>query len=321
MIHCTSISEDAKGHIIDQGGQVLENGVLFPDGTESDALSGDLKNDNFENAEFILPDGLVLFLHRGHITVSKPVALTPAQFTAAKALAIHYKHLWSGVPDGTYNIEEIEKYSEPLDVYLPFGIRAPHINKEGHIVHTTGTGRLSWDIAPNGDTSLEVYRLYNDNVVCVASILALNEDESRFDMYIDNGISIRSSDDSLLFIRHVEALMDPIAVLLIAGGRLKNEEVGEKVQEWLAQLLQKAMPDPVPLDWHYNPPTGYDIPETYWTDKAECGQYAVFHRGDSFPVESEKTAVHAVLLLRENPEMDLVEAVKSAIKAKSYRPE
>lgn len=40
----------------------------------------------------------------------------------------------------------------------------------------------------------------------------------------------------------------------------------------------------------------------------------------SFPVESEMTAIHATLLLRQNPELDIVEAVRTAILDGGYRP-
>ena len=47
----------------------------------------------------------------------------------------------------------------------------------------------------------------------------------------------------------------------------------------------------------------------------------VVHRGERFPIESERAAIYAVLLLRQQPELPLIDAIQSAICAQSYRPE
>lgn len=103
----------------------------------------------------------------------------------------------------------------------------------------------------------------------------------------------------------------------------------EKAKEILAPLFDLALPDPWRPAFH-SAYDGHDCPEqkTYWSYE-EANEYptyhpqacyTVVHNGEDFPVESEKTAVYAVLLLQQKPEMPLVEAVKSAIRSSSYRP-
>lgn len=54
--------------------------------------------------------------------------LSPSQFIAARALASAYNHLWSGVPDETYDLEDIIAWSnEHQHPSLPGGASTPRI--------------------------------------------------------------------------------------------------------------------------------------------------------------------------------------------------
>src|SRR5437016_134897 len=46
------------------------------------------------------------------MTTSTSITLSPAQFSAARALAAAHYHLWAGVPTGTFNLADIEAYGE-----------------------------------------------------------------------------------------------------------------------------------------------------------------------------------------------------------------
>lgn len=90
--------------------------------------------------------------------------LTPAQFIVAKALAGAYNHLWAGVPDGTYDLEEICKWSDENGSDSFPGISCPEIYETSlgsgfnQVIHTTGSGRLRWYIGELGNIRLHVYR-------------------------------------------------------------------------------------------------------------------------------------------------------------------
>lgn len=84
--------------------------------------------------------------------------LTPSQFRASRALAAAHHHLWSGVPSGTYNIDDIRAWSKAHQhPSLPPGIFAPFID-EGWVIHTTGSGRLRWRVNEIGNVILDVFR-------------------------------------------------------------------------------------------------------------------------------------------------------------------
>ena len=98
---------------------------------------------------------------------------------------------------------------------------------------------------------------------------------------------------------------------------LLTAKAKSKAKEILAPLFAIALPDPLDKNDLPNP-----VPNTYWTRPSEydVDPITVYHNNDEFPVESEKTAVHAVLLLQQQPEIALAEAIKIAVRSKSYRP-
>ena len=336
--------------------------------------------------------------------------LTPVQFTVARKLADAYNHLWSGVPDGTYSIEDIEKWSEQhQDPRLPGGIYAPGVEMIGshpEVVHVTGSGRLEWRVTVCGNVTLNIYRPSDlsparaadartmayasissveppqECGLLVASVTILNkaaddaEDFATLSTFEIGEVAIGSSSyekthgeyyngiqqikygwnyfsnneqpilhDDLLFERHVYALVRPLVALLTINEAEEQyaEDVYEKHQAWrkrvidpaierakalLAPLFESALPDPLQPNLRiYDPETGeekpYQYPVTYWTRTTDWNDEItmfVCHDKEKFPVESEKTAVHAVLLLRQHPDMLLVDAVKTAILSSNYQP-
>lgn len=333
--------------------------------------------------------------------------LTPAQFVVARALAQAYGHLWSSAPDGMYDIDEIEAhYQKILDEreHFKFGITAPSLVRDpsnesfGAVVHTTESGRLTWEVGPSGSTVLEIRRpsdlsrlaaqarqtgnytppvnsdisrlLQEDPGILVARVKIINDDSEQFvssiltenyDFYYETSKREESREtdserfesaeynpdlrDDLLFERHVGALIRPLVALMTIERPRGEEEYYEEYREsvinpaieraklLLAPMFAKALPDAVTLAYESDGKTlQFELPETYWSSPGDYSldyedgylpkdYIAVHHHGEEFPVESEKTAVHTVLLLRQHPEMLLVDAVKSAICSKNYRPD
>lgn len=92
--------------------------------------------------------------------------LTPAAVTAAHRLARAFGHTW-----GQLELSEVLALSpltpEGIDALsmarlsegpVGWGITAPAPDEDGDLVHTTGSGRLSWLIEPSGDTYIRVSR-------------------------------------------------------------------------------------------------------------------------------------------------------------------
>jgi hypothetical protein len=325
--------------------------------------------------------------------------LTPAQFVVARALAQAYGHLWSSAPDGMYDVDEIEAhYQKILDEreHFKFGITAPSLVCDpkdeafGCVVHTTESGRLSWEIGPSGSVVLEVRRpsevarfvqreiwqrfvhinpdvsraIQQDPGVLVARIKIINDDTEKFvssisaekyDFFyeVSKYTESREADsehlvcaeynpdlhDDILFERHVYALIRPLVALMTIEQPRGEEEYYEdyrarvinpaieRAKVLLAPLFTRALPDPVRRwdDGNILDVDAETLPETYWSQlhpDAFTDDMALYihHHGEEFPVESERVAVHAVLLLRNNPEMSLIEAVKTAICSQQYRP-
>lgn len=68
MVHFVTISPEALNAIMEQGGTVNNAGkLIMPEGTETTALGQDLSYDNIDRAEFVLPDGLVIYLEDRNI--------------------------------------------------------------------------------------------------------------------------------------------------------------------------------------------------------------------------------------------------------------
>lgn len=161
-------------------------------------------------------------------------ALTPIQFYIARALARAFGHLWSSVPDGTYNVDDIEAYSNELrapDKFLGIcsptleSVSSPDNEQEGYsydVVHTTYTGRLTWRVTAGGNVQLVVTRPID---VQVANIWLLKENYyGRQEFFLSTGNKELSDKleatydynvhTELLFKRHVDALVRPIVAVL-----------------------------------------------------------------------------------------------------------
>jgi hypothetical protein len=288
--------------------------------------------------------------------------LTPEQFKVARALAGEYGHLWAGVPDETYEIEAIRAYSaEEQSENLPDGIYFPWL-VDDHVMHTTGTGRLSWTIFQSGNTMLEVNRPKNTLVIRVNMI---KDDAPFFDIETDlsfyagfrhlhddpNPAVDYGQDLSTDFsTRHVAALIKPLTTLLMIGKTSKDfgyadddtddqhcgkyyalvNSIRDQVKVALKTLFDLALPDPYDDSELSESYMGYLSedrkvrPATYWSRQDNFHfprgyMMEVVHNSERLYVESEKTAVHAVLLLREYPDMAISDAVQVAIHESQYR--
>jgi hypothetical protein len=151
--------------------------------------------------------------------------MTRNQFDTAYTLARAYGHEWAMVPDNTWwsnhdgNTGRIREITLANGSAIP-GIQAPRVDDAGNVVHTTGSGRLSWAISPDGATTLLVRRPYH------GSVLRAN---------VGDGIAVeRLNPDVPIHTRHVEALRRPLAIL--CGNTAALEAV--------AGVLAGALPEP-----------------------------------------------------------------------------
>jgi len=271
-------------------------------------------------------------------TTTTVTTLTPAQFTAARALASKFGHLWAGVPDGTYDTVDIEAWSdEKQHLQLPAGIFCPTLDKQGTVIHTTGAGRLSWEITPWGNVTLIVSRPAGEGSVEVARVQVINDNPDRFSI-VDEDYLIHTSSreewetnpahltwdpdlkDGRVFGRHVEALL-PAIVALLEAGEIEGDEdqLYEQARMWLRPMIEGALPEPLFLQPGDEAPTTYHTLEQRYS--SETPYYVVHHQEQEFPTESERVAVYMSFLLQEQPELSLVEAAKQALKSSSYRPD
>ena len=102
------------------------------------------------------------------MNTSSPIPST--QLVRALALAAHHGHEWASVLYGmTINVlsgGEVPWTPALIEAMVlamrgehsMAGISSPSFDQCDHIVHETGTGRLRWDIHPNGEVRLEVLR-------------------------------------------------------------------------------------------------------------------------------------------------------------------
>lgn len=283
-------------------------------------------------------------------TTETVTTLEPQQFIVARALAGAFSHLWSGVPDGTYNIADIWQYShENQHPSLPAGIYTPDVFHQGSlkvVSHTTGTGRLEWEVYEGGNVLLKVNRpngqvlwvsmakdgqeFFNmDTDFSFGAAFSFLTDETENGLY-DNTLNPDFSE------RHVAALIRPIVALLQLQQEYHYDDASSvdeheqyqnyirpiiaQVKQYLKPLFDLALPDAfVQYDDNQNAPTTYWVQKDGEWDVDPKGEgyerkiRFVHHNGDTFPVESEKTAVHAVLLLRKYPDMSLFDAIHIAI--------
>jgi hypothetical protein len=91
--------------------------------------------------------------------------VSAVQFARARALALAHGHLWAQCPEteGLTDAEEILSVVTEWDAAegVPSvcgGIYAPTVDEDGDVVHTTGTGRLSWCVYEDGHTTISIAR-------------------------------------------------------------------------------------------------------------------------------------------------------------------
>lgn len=286
----------------------------------------------------------------------KNTILTPAQFQVALVLARAYGHLWANcfpskdVPTGqAHSLAEIYEWSAEDEE----GIRVPQVDGDGHVVHTSGSGRLHWEIADNGNTFLQIFRpagtdrWHPDKSLLVAQVSIENALTSWGENKFEFG-NVRVSRLELwdvpwrdreayrvagdyLFERHIQALIRPIVALITGEPDIPEEETYkdwrarviapaiERARDILTPLIKNSLPDPYEGDEE-------DAPSVYYTHNRGSGLYWVHNEDEdgedeSFPVESEKTAVNAATRLERDRTLPLVEAIRLAIVDRDYRPQ
>lgn len=86
-------------------------------------------------------------------------AVSPSVWTREDMAASHRQIMAAlGSGSGSVSLKQIEAVSMVYTEGEVDGIMSPDVDGRGHVVHTTGRRRLSWDIAPDGTTILTVER-------------------------------------------------------------------------------------------------------------------------------------------------------------------
>jgi len=141
--------------------------------------------------------------------------LTDGQFVLAHALALAYGHEWATALDSTSALRDPEEIAENTRQVRwedsMAGIEAPEMedpgtgyeDEQGMVVHTTGTGRLSWEIFPCGTVQLFVCRP-------AGKVLGVS-------VTPDEKIEAWAFDDALYAERHIRALLPALEALETAG--------------------------------------------------------------------------------------------------------
>lgn len=105
------------------------------------------------------------------------------------------------------------------------GVAAPAVLDDGCVVHTTGTGRLSWVVAPDGSTTITIDRPTG------AVLRAILADEDIL-VYVLGGE---------FFTRHVEALEG--AMLAVLAGEMPAADARACVSAALTEARAQATPE------------------------------------------------------------------------------
>lgn len=84
--------------------------------------------------------------------------LTAPQAAAALALARAHGHLWGHLDAPVLDTAAIAAAAAALDTGVCGGILAPTVSAAGDVVHVTGSGRVTWRIAPSGETTITIAR-------------------------------------------------------------------------------------------------------------------------------------------------------------------
>ncbi len=254
------------------------------------------------------------------------------------------------------DVERIAPQCAPYADQRFGGITSPAlVDQDGYfsVMHRSKGGRIEWEIEPSGDTTISIYRLINGKDTKIVRLYVLNAvvkkmsssdiSEGRYNDYEMGDVMIFASsvpnakiefaykygivhDDSVqtesLALRHIRELKHALVALLKANtperiSDYEYEKLKDKAADSLIPLINIALLDPYTAPRHHDI-EGAEVPTTYFSK--EYGYYEVIHEDESFPVESERVAVHASLLLQSKPDMELVDAVKEAIMSSFYRP-
>lgn len=145
---------------------------------------------------------------------SLPHLLTQPQLARAHAPARAYLHEWANLnlnywKRESLDVARIERAVERVGRNSMPGIRAPWLDDGGYVVHTTGTGRLTWIIERDGRTTFFVSR--PDGDVLEAVVPAPNRGV-RYEQFVGNepiAVKVLGEFGS----RHLDALLDALSVV------------------------------------------------------------------------------------------------------------
>ncbi len=161
------------------------------------------------------------------------------QLMTAKALASRYGHYWADyqAPEGKkVKLRDIYNYAFQLegDSDLPVGILGPEVDEKGRIVHTTGSGRLSWIVNPNGETKLIVSR--PGNITCLEADIFL---QTKGPWRGRNLATVQAKAE--YFARHVDSLEYAMTALMLpedvaVATKVVHQECPEMRAELEAEL-------------------------------------------------------------------------------------
>ena len=171
------------------------------------------------------------------------IKIPAAQLAVAHRLACRYGHEWGGTVNEGESLSRAEIMARVQmarsDDWQPHeaGISAPSLD-DANIVHMTMTGRLTWEVTPNGTAHLSIYR----PIGCVLWAICYED------------IPLVDAENRPFHERHVDALH---CALMAVYGPLwysahetqaylaAEEQARQRVDAWLAPFVEQALPDEV----------------------------------------------------------------------------
>lgn len=166
---------------------------------------------------------------------------TAQQWKFARALAAAHGHEWAAHHIDGMTLADVTRIAAE-NCGIVGGICAPTIDKDGDIVHRTGTGRLGWLVDCDGDVAVTVYRprgallrdlerrndrrlppslIESDEAEVLRGFIAAHDGEVLVDV-LDGVPSPYGADEAWLKWphepRHVDALADALATVLRTRG-------------------------------------------------------------------------------------------------------
>ena len=153
------------------------------------------------------------------IAIATAPTVTVAQLERARRLARAFGHTWGHTPDdvlATASVAAIAAYweralTEAGRAGWAWGITAPSVcPEEGTINHTTASGRLSWFVAADGETTIQI-----DRPGWVTVLRAVVPGDAALE-YGDSGIAVEVA--GTYHERHLIALAEAVGAIMDGTG-------------------------------------------------------------------------------------------------------